>query len=45
MASDVKLNAAKEVMKDLSKSYRDSKSIETAKIKYCLHVLESRGKI
>ncbi len=40
---DEKLNAAKAIVKDLSKAYRDKKACESAKIKYCLWVLENRG--
>lgn len=40
---DSKLNAAKEVMKELGGGYRDAKATQTAKIKYCLFVLENRG--
>lgn len=42
-AADTKLTAAKEVAKDLSAPYTESKAIENAKIQYCLFVLESRG--
>jgi hypothetical protein len=42
-AADAKLTDAKEVSKDLSKPYAESKATETAKIQYCLFVLESRG--
>lgn len=40
---DHKLNAAKEVVKSFGKPYSESKALETAKIKYCMYVLESRG--
>lgn len=43
MDADEKLNAAKSVVKEFSKDYRDKKSTEMAKIKYCLWVLEGRG--
>ena len=43
MDADEKLSAAKELVKDLSSAYRDAKSAQTAKIKYCLHLLEGRG--
>lgn len=42
-AADVKLNAAKELVKDLGSGYRDAIKVQTAKIKYCLHLLESKG--
>ena len=41
--SDNKLNAAKEIAKELSGPYRDAKSCQTAKIKYALWLLETRG--
>ena len=41
--SDAKLNAAKEMSKELSGPYREAKTEETAKLKYCLFVLEQRG--
>lgn len=41
--TDVKLNAAKEIAKDLSGPYRDAKACQTAKIKYALFLLEGRG--
>jgi hypothetical protein len=40
---DVKLNGAKELVKDMSEPYRDAKAVQTAKIKYALYLLESRG--
>lgn len=40
---DAKLNAAKEVMKDLSAPYRDASKVQTAKIKYALFLLEGKG--
>jgi hypothetical protein len=43
MQQDAKLQGAKDLVKDLASSYRDAKSAQTAKIKYCLHLLESRG--
>jgi hypothetical protein len=42
-ASDVKLNAAKEIMKDISAPYRDAAKVQTAKIKYALFLLEGKG--
>ena len=41
--ADDELAKAKEHAKELSASYRESKGIETAKIQYCLYVLEDRG--
>ena len=43
MSQDSKLQGAKELVKDLASGYRDAKSCQTAKIKYCLHLLESKG--
>jgi len=40
---DHKLNGAKEIVKEYGKPYSESKALETAKIKYCMYVLESRG--
>lgn len=42
-ATDQELNGAREKARDLAKPYRENKSEETAKIKYCLHMLENRG--
>jgi hypothetical protein len=42
-ANDQKLNSAKELLKECSQPYNESKAIEACKIKYCLFVLESRG--
>lgn len=41
---DDKLNGAKEIVKDLSGGYNDAKKAQRAKIAYCLHVLDERGK-
>lgn len=41
--NDAELQDAKEKAKEFAKPYRESKGIETAKIKYCLYILESRG--
>lgn len=43
MQQDEKLQAAKDLVKDLSSAYRDAKNCQTAKIKYCLHLLEGKG--
>ena len=40
---DVKLQQAKELAKDLASVYSSSKNEETAKLEYCLFVLENRG--
>jgi hypothetical protein len=40
---DKDLNDVREKVKELSKKYRENKSNATAKIKYCLFVLENRG--
>ncbi len=40
---DHKLNGAREIVKEYGKPYAESKALETAKIKYCMYVLESRG--
>jgi len=41
--NDEKLNGAKEIVKDLSKPYAESKASENAKIQFCIFTLESRG--
>ncbi len=40
---DVKLNAAKELVKEHSAPYRDAIKVQTAKIKYALFLLEGKG--
>jgi len=40
-----KLKEAKQVLADISGGYRDAIGYETAKIKYSLYTLETRGKI
>lgn len=40
---DVKLNAAKELVKEMSAPYRDAIKVQTAKTKYCLFLLEGKG--
>lgn len=42
-AEDVKLSGAKDLIKELAAPYNESKSIETAKLKYAIYLLESRG--
>jgi hypothetical protein len=41
--SDSELSSAREKSKKLAKPYRESKGIETAKLQYCLYILETRG--
>lgn len=41
--NDVKLNAAKELVKEMSAPYRDAIKVQTAKTKYCLFLLEGKG--
>lgn len=41
--ADRELMETKEKAKELAKPYRESKGIETAKLQYCLYILESRG--
>jgi len=43
MAEDVKLNGAKELVKEYSEAYRDGLKVQTAKIKYALFLLEGKG--
>lgn len=43
MAADPILAGAKETVKDISSGYKDAISVEVAKIKYCVYVLENRG--
>jgi hypothetical protein len=40
---DTQLAAAKENVKQYGASYRETKTLLTAKIKYALHILEERG--
>jgi hypothetical protein len=40
---DVKLRAAKDIVKEHSEPYRDAKNVQTAKIKYACYLLEGRG--
>lgn len=42
-SADENLQRVKEEAKLLGSAYREAKSTESAKISYCLHVLESRG--
>lgn len=41
--NDVKLNGAKELVKEFTAPYRDAMKVQTAKIKYALFLLESKG--
>jgi len=41
--ADHKLNGAKDLVKELSSSYREAKGCQTSKIKYCLWLMENRG--
>ena len=43
--ADDRLAAAKENVKDLSSGYRDVITAQRAKVSYCLHLLEERGKL
>lgn len=43
MQNDDKLQGVKDLLKDLSAGYREAKHAQTAKIKYCLYLLESKG--
>lgn len=38
-----KIKEAKEILKEMTDPYAEHKGLETAKIKYCLFVLQSRG--
>lgn len=42
--ADEKLNAAKEVLKDLSAGYKEALKTQNAKIKFCSFELKNRGK-
>lgn len=42
---DETLAAAREHLKDLTSGYRDAISTQRAKVSYCLHLLEERGKL
>lgn len=41
--ADVKLNAAKEIKKELEEPYRDAAKAQMAKIKYAMFLLEGKG--
>ena len=40
---DIKLNAAKENVKEFSAPFRDALKVQTAKVKYALFLLEGKG--
>mgnify|MGYP001563268370 CR=1 FL=1 len=40
---DVKLNAARELVKESAAPYRDASKVQTTKIKYALFLLEGKG--
>lgn len=40
---DVKLTAAKELVRDLASSYRDGLKVQTVKVKYALFLLDGKG--
>jgi hypothetical protein len=42
-ASDIKLNGAKELVKEYSEPYNDALKVQTAKVKYALFLLEGKG--
>lgn len=42
-AEDDKLNAAKEIIKDLNAPYRDALKVQRAKTQYALFLLEGKG--
>lgn len=41
--ADPKYNAAKELAKDLSLPYREAKTAQMMKIKYCIYLLQGKG--
>ena len=41
--NDTKLNGAKDLVKEYAAPYRDAVKVQTAKIKYALFLLESKG--
>ena len=43
MSEDVKLNSAKELVKEVAAPYNDAKKVQTAKIKYVMFLLEGKG--
>ena len=45
LKSDEKLQAARELVKDLVGAYNDVKKAQRAKIAYSLHLLEERGEL
>lgn len=43
--ADETLQSAKEHVRDLSSGYRDAITAQRAKVAYCLHLLEERGRL
>jgi hypothetical protein len=43
MSEDEKLQAAKEVLKDLASGYKEAIQVQKIKSEYCVHLLECRG--
>lgn len=43
MSEDIKLNSAKELVKEYSELYRDGIKAQVAKVKYALFLLDGRG--
>jgi len=43
MENDEKLNAAREIIKEYSAPYRETKMAQTSKIKYMMYLLQERG--
>ncbi len=41
--ADVKLAGAKEIVKDIAGGYREASGAQSAKIKFCLFLLDGRG--
>lgn len=41
--ASVEIKAAKDVLKEVGGPFRDAKTVQTAKIKYALYLLENRG--
>jgi hypothetical protein len=42
-SQDNKLNGAKELVKEYTAPYRDAMKVQTAKVKYAIFLLESKG--
>jgi hypothetical protein len=41
--ADIKLNATRDLIKELAAPYRDAVKVQTAKVKYALFLLEGKG--